>query len=90
MLGQCTGQLQGYSVKISPPVTYEMWGYCNASSYLIKTQKLSNEISFDTGTSPEIIFQVSSGVSPGGTIILKGAYATKVLQIDTSGNITEQ
>lgn len=91
MLGTCTQTLQSYRVRISPPSTYQMWAYCNATNFpLNKPQNLPSGVTFDTGTSPEITFTVQTGYSSGGTIKLKGSVSAKTIKIDTTGNITVQ
>ncbi len=88
MPGACTQQLQRYSVKFIPPITYEMWAYCNGTGSVLKNQKLPDGVTFNTGTSAEITFLVASGLSSGGTINLKDASSTRSVQVDTAGNIS--
>ncbi len=90
MQNLCTQQLLRYSIKITPPSTYAMIVYCNGTSFSLKNNTLPASIIFDTGTSSEISFLVASGLSSGGTVKLKGASKTKLIQIDTAGNTTEQ
>ncbi len=89
MSGSCSSLLQRYSIKFINTDTFEFWVYCNSTSYLLKRQRLSTGVVFDSGTSSEISFSVSSGISSGGIIRLRGSGVTKSIQVDTAGNIRE-
>lgn len=85
----CIQLLTMYSIKTnSASNTYEMWVYCNGTSFLLKNQKLPSGVTFDVGTSAEITFAAASGVSSGGTIKVKNVSKTNTIIIDTVGNIT--
>jgi len=89
LLGSCTGSLLLYSVRFTMPSTYSMWAYCNGTSYLLKSERLPGGVTFDTGTSGEILFTVSTGASTGGgTVRLRGGSTIKIINVDTLGNIT--
>jgi Tfp pilus assembly protein FimT len=85
----CVSQLQSYNIKIVGSSNYEMWVYCNSSSYQVRSRSLPNDVVFDSGTTSEISFAAGRGTSPGGVIRLRGAFSTKILQIDTAGNVSQ-
>jgi Tfp pilus assembly protein FimT len=90
MQGPCTAQLQRYSVRFSTQDTYELWVYCNNTSYLLKSERLPNGVTFTGGTSSEVSFDASTGTSSGGSIRMTGSGSTQVIQVDTGGNIARQ
>lgn len=84
-------QLNSYSIRINPPVTYSVWIYCNSSPrpFRYKERQLPSQIRFGSGTSSEVTFGAGTGQSNGGTIILIDSSRTKNIRIDTQGNINE-
>lgn len=87
----CYQQLQKYSVRIYMPSTYEMLVYCNGTNYgnVVKKGELPAGTSFEASASAEIYFDVGTGKSSGGNIRVNNGSATKMIQIDYMGNITE-
>ncbi|HZQ29663.1 MAG TPA: prepilin-type N-terminal cleavage/methylation domain-containing protein [Patescibacteria group bacterium] len=89
---QCGTQiLNGYKVLLNTASnSYELDAICSNFSYVIQTQKLPANISFDVlkTTSTSFYFPVIvNGVIGAGTIYLNGYGNTKAIVVDSTGDI---
>ncbi len=85
----CSGQLVNYTVKISPPVTFELDANCDTPVHL-QISSLPNGITF-TSVSSSLTFPVFSSVITivgSNKIILQGFGSSKTINIDSNGNPT--
>jgi Tfp pilus assembly protein FimT len=86
---QCgIGQLQGYIVGVTVGGgAYTLRVACGGSSYLISSDNLPKNITFLTGSSNQIFFNVLDGTAVPGSILVGGNGMSKTISVDVIGTI---
>lgn len=82
--------LEGYKVVITPSGSdYTQEVACGGRSIVISSKKLPNQVTFVSGSSADVLYDVSSGtvLSPG-SIGIRGFGKTVTINFDKIGNIS--
>lgn len=86
---QCAGRtLSGYEVVLTVPgPQYALQVVCGGNTYMIKAQDLPSGVTFGTGSSTRVFFNVSSGASTPASLVVTGYGKNKTITVTATGNI---
>jgi prepilin-type N-terminal cleavage/methylation domain-containing protein len=85
-----TNVLTGYEVDFTVGAQqYTLSAVCGASKPLISTYNLPTALTFASGTTASIVFNVSSGiVSSASQVIVSGYSKSHTINVSTAGNVS--
>lgn len=87
---QCSGKsLQGYMVAINILNSqFSLSAVCGGNTYLLSTKDLPAGVTFQSGSTATVTFNVSTGApSNSASISLSGNGKTKTISVQSTGNI---
>jgi len=88
---QCGAQiLAGYKIVITMPTQYKLYVVCGANTYIIASKNLPTGISFGTGSTQSVQFNIITGTSNIGTITITGFGKSHSININASSEISLQ
>ena len=90
----CVGDLEGYTVTVVQPATnsFKLYVNCGGNDFPISAEKFPANVTFGTGngetTSFSFFFSVlTNSVQGAGQVTIKGYGSSKVVVVDSAGNI---